>query len=89
VDFYGILIINRQYQTVQFCWTQTVSPPGEWSDFSLFYLESRLSAALLFFPHFKNALSGGQNARPALSCAYLKSVPKQEHPHRFTASCGY
>jgi hypothetical protein len=28
--------------------TQTVSPFGEWSDFSLFYLESRLSAALLF-----------------------------------------
>ncbi len=48
-DFKWILIINRHYQTVQASWTQTVSPPGEWSDFSLFYLESRLSAALLFW----------------------------------------
>jgi len=55
-DFKWILIINRHYQTVQASWTQTVSPPGEWSDFSLFYLESRLSAALLFSGRLKTAL---------------------------------
>jgi hypothetical protein len=87
-----ILIINAEYQDVRFCRTQTVSPLGEWSDFSLFYLESRPSAALLFC-----AMRNGSALPLKLPCIqhfpHVLTNVKNCHISRrsgiFTTSCGY